>query len=732
MWCLKANEDLCIYILPNQKKSFGISESDIKLEGDATISKLHAVVSVESTRESGTQCKCVISNLSKYGTVVVRDKEKKKLSASDKFTLRPGDVVQFGSKYTFEVTCHLFVIVKSGLNEEDTERLRNIADYFGGRLLETWDNSCTHLTVAKSVLFTTKLACALASAKFIVTIMYWEAISIAIKESKELPKVEDFLPNVKEDWLKVGPKLFLPNENRKTLFKGLSFVHFCAKQYFTYAHLIAAAGGKSCVYPTKRPLTPRDLTAKNAVVIQQPVNDSSQLTQVFAVDYPIIYNKLQAVKRRLISDTEIPLAILHCTTKMYCNPKFDFATFMKVKTQMFSQSDLIIVEDTQNVVDNLAKRRIERNIIPETCNSPNSNIVPKKSEEGDIYNTEKSNIARKDKRNDRNDRENKRKIIPETCDSQTSSHTSKKIHFSDEIEQQSKNNTAMKIQTENNLENINCFDESQNNISDNNESNFASDVVSKKITKQSQIIPETCCSSEESANNISEDTNDKRARIIFDAYKLKEKNFVMEREKNIQLQKEAFVENNSTLEKINKRKDKSEENKYRFQQLENTFMNKDNNDSTFDNNLNCKENLSIENDGLNDNNDKSENARLERSKNSEQNSNPKIVSIEKIDNNEMYIRRQMNKTDKSISEKYCFTVEESQNTLKKSKLDSVDKSERNREDQKVQEDEIQNKDKIKEEPQRIAANWYERYLNQEFTDKILRKDRPCGKRFRKN
>jgi len=44
------------------------------------------------------------------------------------------------------------------------------------------------------------------------------------------------------------------------------------------------------VYPTKRPLTPRDLTAKNAIVVQQP-NDSSQLTQAtnqFIADYSII------------------------------------------------------------------------------------------------------------------------------------------------------------------------------------------------------------------------------------------------------------------------------------------------------------------------------------------------------------------------------------------------------------------------------------------------------------
>lgn len=49
------------------------------------------------------------------------------------------------------------MIARSGLNEEDTKILKDIVDYLGGNLSETWDNSCTHLTVAESVLFTTKV-----------------------------------------------------------------------------------------------------------------------------------------------------------------------------------------------------------------------------------------------------------------------------------------------------------------------------------------------------------------------------------------------------------------------------------------------------------------------------------------------------------------------------------------------------------------------------------------------
>ncbi|XP_025263603.1 uncharacterized protein LOC105250169 [Camponotus floridanus] len=714
MWCLKGSEGLCVYILPNQKKSFGNSyQSDIKLKEDVRISEFHAEVSVESTRESDTQYKCIISNLSKYETIIIRDGEEKRLSTNDKFILKSGDVMQFGQKYTFVALYHLFVIVRSGLSDEDTKRLKDIVDYLGASLAETWDNSCTHLTVAKSVLFTTKLACALASAKSIVTITYWEAVNIAIKDSKELPKIEDFLPQVKEEWLKVCSKLFLPNEKRKTLFKGLSFVHFCPKQYFAYVLLINAAGGKSCVYPTRRPLRPRDLTAKNAIVIQQPANDSSQLTQVIAVDYPVIYCKLQAVKRRMISDTEIPLAILYCSTTMYCNPKFDFATFVKLKT--LSPSDTIIIEDTQDV-ENAAKKPIERNIIPETCNSPNNKKVSKQINFSDenkqsIYNASESNIAIKDKQNADN-RENKREIIPETCDSQNNEHILKKTLFSDENEQNnifsiSKDDIGMKIQNdENNLKNIYFFNENQqNNIFNNKKNNFVSNIVSRKVNKQPQIIPESCNSLEEKVNNIlSTESNNKQILTTVNTCKFNENNslsnFAMEEENSELQEKKDFAENSSILAQDYKRK---EENKYNFQQ---------------------KENL-IENDNLNDINDKSESARWESSKNSA--IYPRIVSIEEIDKNKMYVSQGK---EKNMLGKYCFTVEESQNSLKEQKLDSACKSE----NIKVKQNEIQKKDERKDEYQKASmslqrTNWYEKYLNQGFTNEILRKDIPRGKRF---
>ncbi|XP_077266703.1 uncharacterized protein LOC143899859 isoform X2 [Temnothorax americanus] len=736
MWCLKGRENFCVYILPNQKKSFGKSLSDIKLEGDPTISRFHAVVSVEPTEESETQYRCVINDVSKYGTFVIRDNKKRKL-LPDKFVLKVDDVVQFGLKEsTFVVLCHSFVIARSSLGEQGIKKLQDIAQNLKATLSETWGNFCTHLTVAESTLFTPKLACALAFAKPVVTNAYWEAVDVAVKESKELPKIEDFLPKLREDWLKVDPRKFLPDEKRRTLFKGLSFIHFCAKQYSANAPLITAAGGgKSCVYPTKRPLTPRDLTAKNAIVILHPASDSTQLTQAIAADYPIIHRKLKAVKRRMISDSEIPIAVLHCNTETYCNPKYDFATYLKSETPNIFLSNTII-ENTQDIV-NTDTRQIKRKIIPETCESPSNESVSKKVR----FDESERNISGNITTTQNTDNiESKCKIIPETCDSQTSKKSSKSSYPFNESEKKCMSGTNESNIAMNNMQNasnreikykmtVKTYD-SQNNenissqvfyeseqryVSDTSRSNILTKIQNKSIIKNNhssneqknisdsntntilpndtnkhKIIPESCCSVEKNISDIfSGKSNNKEVRIIPETCEFNEElvgnNAVTKKEQqNFELQEESMLQ----------------ENEYGFQQ---------------------QENLIVEKDNVNKNNDKF--ARWESSKNVK---TPHTVSIKEInDSTAIDINIKQGK-ENSLFEKGCSRVE-LQDSLKKQKLSPVCNSEKNQEDKRVKEDKIYTKDNKKEELRKTSAS--KTYLNQGFTDKILRKDVPCGKKF---
>ncbi|XP_024886189.1 putative leucine-rich repeat-containing protein DDB_G0290503 isoform X1 [Temnothorax curvispinosus] len=762
MWCLKGREDLCVYILPNQKKSFGKSLSDIKLEGDPTISRLHAVVSVEPTEESETQYRCVINDVSKYGTFVIRDNKKRKL-LSDKFVLKVDDIVQFGLKEsTFVVLCHSFVIARSSLGEQGIKKLQDIAQNLKATLSETWGNFCTHLTVAESTLFTPKLACALASAKPVVTNAYWEAVDVAVKESKELPKIEDFLPKLREDWLKVDPRKFLPDEKRRTLFKGLSFIHFCAKQYSANAPLITTAGGKSCVYPTKRPLTPRDLTAKNAIVILYPASDSTQLTQAIPADYPIIHRKLQAVKRRMISDSEIPIAVLHCNTETYCNPKYDFATYLQSETPNIFLSNTII-ENTQDIV-NADTRQIKRKIIPETCDSPNNESVSKKVRSDESERNISGNITTTQ---NTDNIESKCKIIPETCDSQTSKKSSKSSYPFDESERKcmsgtNESNIAMnnvqnasnremkckmtvKTYDSQNNENISSrvfYESEQRYVSDTSRSNILTKIQNKSIIKNNyssneqknisdsntnnilpndtnkhKIIPESCCSVEKNTSDIfSGKSNNKEVRIIPESCCSVEKNISdifsgKSNNKEVRIISETcefneeLVGNNAVTKKehhIVELQEESmlQENEYGFQQQENSIVEKDN---------------------LNKNNDKF--ARWKSSKNAK---TPHTVSINEINDSAATDINIKQGKENSLFEKGCSRVE-LQDSLKKQKLSPGCNSEKNQEDKRVKEDKIYTKDNKKEELRKTGGN--KTYQNQGFTDKILRKDVPCGKKF---
>lgn len=88
-----------------------------------------------------------------------------------------------------------------------------------------------------------QFACALAATNTIVTMPYWEAVMKAVEENKELPDIKDFLPTVGEEWLHTPRELLLPKQERRTLFSGLFFVHFCVRQYMSYSTIITAAGG---------------------------------------------------------------------------------------------------------------------------------------------------------------------------------------------------------------------------------------------------------------------------------------------------------------------------------------------------------------------------------------------------------------------------------------------------------------------------------------------------------
>ncbi|XP_043251286.1 nibrin [Colletes gigas] len=413
MWYLVNSTGYRLYLKPNAELTFGRKKADILLQNDESISRLHASIYIEpretmTINEPTSMCKLKDMD-SKYGTYVILDEEDKFEISKEWYNLKNNDKIQFGlQQHIFTVMYMPIIIVISSLNDNDKNKLQELIDEIDGMITTDWTTACTHLTVSKAAL-TEKVTWAMASVVPIVTLGYWEKVKHAIDNGNKFPKVDSFVPQINESLIIKGNVSLFPNEKRKTLFQNLIFVFFNVRQYKIYGRMINMADGKLLLY-SKKPLTNDELCAGNVVVLQYSNNDATQSTQCVVPEYDSICNTLRANKRRMISESEIPLAILHCCTDKYCNPKFTFTELLK-RTQPIRDSSEVLVIDTQDVLSNKGSVKVVSSV-PIKLNKV---IIPSSDREAEVipesYDT---NIDSLNKVTTSSDREVK--IIPESYD----------------------------------------------------------------------------------------------------------------------------------------------------------------------------------------------------------------------------------------------------------------------------------------------------------------------------
>ncbi|XP_017767747.1 PREDICTED: nibrin [Eufriesea mexicana] len=395
MWCLVDATGKRLYFKPNKSITFGRKKADIVLQNDESISRLHASISVipeDFIPLDGPTSICKLKDLnSKYGTYILYGEKTMEVTA-DEYIFKHNDVIRFGLQHhLYTIVSVPIIIVTSTLNVDDKSKLEYLMGEIDGLISEEWTSRCTYLTVSKATL-TEKVTCALAAAIPIVTVAYWEQFKVAIDNNEEFPGIKDFVPIISETLVDKQKYLLSPNVKRRTLFQNLIFVHFSTSQYKIYAKIISMAGGKSLLY-SKKHLTIKELCAPNIIVLQYPNYNETQSTESILPEYDSIFNALQANECKMISDSEIPLSILHCSVEKYCNPKYKFSKLLKRSQPKYHPSKILNLDTQDERSDlkilpkiissiqlksghtNVKHSVLTTKIIPETCDNFDSQAL---------------------------------------------------------------------------------------------------------------------------------------------------------------------------------------------------------------------------------------------------------------------------------------------------------------------------------------------------------------------
>ncbi|KAL2734406.1 nibrin [Vespula squamosa] len=389
MWLLTSPTGELIYLKPNIPVLIGRKKGDIILSHDTSISKLHASIVVNSQTtfvvgEPTTTC-VLRDEESKYGTFILRNQKFKKVITD--VNLKDQDLVRIGLQGEIFIVTYIPIITStSGLPDNVKSKLHKTMDEIDGIITNKWEKFCTHLTVLKPKL-TEKVAVSLAAGIPIVNIDYWKAVKSATQEGEPLPKTDDYISEISEQYISKGIVSLYPNDKRKTLFTNLIFNFFDLKQFEMYETMIRLAGGKSVVLNLKNAQTPK--LQNNFIYVQFSSSDETELTEDVIQEYDHICKTLKSLKHRVIPESEISLAILYCSVERYCNTKYNFANVFKRQERLNYNLPETLVIDTQDQELLIKEDSVEEK---RSCYKRDKNYLEETLKVGDCVSTQ-SNIA---------------------------------------------------------------------------------------------------------------------------------------------------------------------------------------------------------------------------------------------------------------------------------------------------------------------------------------------------
>lgn len=210
----------------------------------------------------------------------------------------------------------------------------------GNQIVSEWSNTVTHLVTPK-ISFTPKLLLALVNCVPVVSPQFFRDAPKIARDTHKLPPVDKYIPAAIDEC--PDEYDFSVNESRKTIFGGMSFIFLEETKMHSFQKIITSAGGTVCMWDKKK--------ASIIRVASRVIGES----KCDAGDHQDVSKYLLSKGRRLISDSEIGLAIATVSTEKHCNPKYhpDVGHIMALETpylQVCNSSDLMLVEEIPETI----------------------------------------------------------------------------------------------------------------------------------------------------------------------------------------------------------------------------------------------------------------------------------------------------------------------------------------------------------------------------------------------
>ncbi|XP_048452102.1 nibrin [Rhincodon typus] len=322
----------------------GRKNCTILLRDDQSISRSHAALSVSHPAANLTQVTkssvLTLKDTSKYGTFV----NEERLQNDSPRILKSGELVTFGLfQSKFRVEYEPLIVCSSCLDGLEKIELNKSVQELGGHLSSNWTEANTHL-VMSSVKVTVKTICAMICCRPIVKPEFFVSLTKAIRNRQHLPSPESFYPPIDEPSIKPGELDITIKPERKSIFRGKTFIFLNEKQHKRLnSALILGGGDVKLLGSSTSDLS--FLEAPGSCVIDVGVSDSQTVSNSGEKLFKSVMRALQRKGLRPISEAEIGFAVIHNSTDTYCNP------YRELDQGVFSSSRTTIPDPTltQNV-----------------------------------------------------------------------------------------------------------------------------------------------------------------------------------------------------------------------------------------------------------------------------------------------------------------------------------------------------------------------------------------------